>query len=130
MCLGPSQKKTSKQRLQRCPYNVVLMLKASNEVILQNICSWVWSPGKSYLFLQNFEKALLENLICSYGIYFFLLENLMCSNEILDKISWKIWSVLRIFSPPRKSYVFLQNFKKALLKILMCSSTFYLSWKI
>ena len=31
----------------------------------------VWSPGKSYLFLQNFEKAL-ENLICSYGLMVFL----------------------------------------------------------
>ena len=29
----------------------------------------VRSPGKSYVFLQNFEKALLENLICSYGIF-------------------------------------------------------------
>ena len=28
------------------------------------------SPGKSYLFLQNFEKALLENLICSNSISF------------------------------------------------------------
>ena len=26
----------------------------------------VWSSGKSYLFLKNFEKALLENLICYY----------------------------------------------------------------
>ena len=26
--------------------------------------------GVWYLFLQNFEKALLENLICSYGISF------------------------------------------------------------
>ena len=25
----------------------------------------IWSPGKSYLFLKNFEKAPLENLICS-----------------------------------------------------------------
>ena len=63
----------------------------------------VWSPGKSYLFLQNFEKALLENL--------------MCSNEILDKISRKFWSVLMIFLPPGKSNVFLQNFEKALLAL-------------
>ena len=31
----------------------------------------VWSPGKSYLFLNKIEKALLENLICSYGSSFF-----------------------------------------------------------
>ena len=35
-----------------------------------------------------------------------------------------------VFFPPGKSYVFLWNFKKALLEILMCSSTFCLSWKI
>ena len=85
-----------------------------------------------YLFLGY---GLLENRMCSYKIsrklsweiwsvlrYFFLLENLMCSNEILDKISWKLWSVLMIFLPPGKSYVFLRNFEKALLEILMCSS--------
>ena len=103
--------------------------KASNELILQNICSWGYGLLENRnLFLQNFEKALLENLICFYVI--FLLENLVCSNEILDKILWKIWSVLKIFSPPRKSYVFLQNFKKALLEILLRSSTFCFSWKM
>ena len=35
-----------------------------------------------------------------------------------------------IFLPPGKSYVFLRNFEKALLEILMCSSLFCLSWKI
>ena len=52
----------------------------------------VWSPGKLWLFLQNVEKALLENLICL----------IICSNEILEKISWKFWSVLMIFLPPGK----------------------------
>ena len=55
---------------------------------------WESSPGKFDLFFW----------------YFFLLENLMCSNEILDNISWKIWSVLIIFFPPGKSYVFLAEF--------------------
>ena len=35
-----------------------------------------------------------------------------------------------IFLPHGKSYLFLQNFEKALLEILMCSSLFCLSWKI
>ena len=60
--------------------------------------------------------------------YFFPLKNHMCSNELLDRISWKIWSVLMTFLHPGKSYVFLWNFKKALLEILMC--TFSFSWKI
>ena len=56
----------------------------------------------------------------------------MCSNKIFDfdKISWKIWSVLMVFLSPGKSYVFLRNFEKAILEILMCSSTYCLSWKI
>ena len=62
------------------------MSKASNKAILQNICSW-GSPGKFDLFFM-------------------------------------------ILSPPGKSYVFWQNFEKALQKIMMCSSTFHLSWKI
>ena len=74
------------------------------------------SPGKSYLFLQNFEKALLENLICSYG----------------NSFSWKILCVLTKFwtRSPGNFDLFLWNFEKALLEILMCSSTFCLSWKI
>ena len=70
--------------------NKYKMWKASDDAILQNICFWGYmiswkivsvltkfresSPGKFDLFLR----------------YFFLLENLMCSNEILDKISGKI----------------------------------------
>ena len=61
----------------------------------------VLSPGKSYVFLQNFEKALLETLICSYGI----------------SSSWKIVCVLA-------------EFEKALMEVLMCSSTLCFSWKI
>ena len=80
-----------------------------------------WFPGKSYMFLQSFKKDLLENLICSYDIFF----------------SWKILCALTKFWTRSagkydifwKSYVFLQNFEKALLEILMCSSTFCLSWK-
>ena len=59
-----------------------------------------------YQNISSLGYSLLENHICTYKIvrncgkfdlfswYFFLLENLMCSNEILDTISWKIWSVL------------------------------------
>ena len=94
---------------------------------------WVWSPGKSYLFLQNLEKALLENLFCSYGIsfswkiicvltkfwtrshgkfdlflrYFLLLENRMCSCRILRKLSCKFGCVLVHFASPGKFDVFL-----------------------
>ena len=35
-----------------------------------------------------------------------------------------------VFLSSGKSYVFLRNFEKALLEILMCSSTFWFSWKI
>ena len=86
-----------------------------------------WAPPLDeyswYTSYKILTKVLLENLICSYGIsfswkilcvltkfwtrshgklvlflwHFFLLENLMCSNEILDKISWKTWSVLIMF---------------------------------
>ena len=73
--------------------------KASDEAILKNNL-FLWSPGKSYLFLQNFENALLENLICFYGIL-----------------------------SPGKSYVFLRNFEKAVLEVLMCSNRFCLSHK-
>ena len=73
---------------------VPLTTKASNEAILQNICSW------------------------GYG----LLENRICSNEMLDKISLKICSYLFL--------LYFENFEKALLENLMCSSTFCLSWKI
>ena len=55
---------------------------------------WETSPGKFDLFLW----------------YFFLLETVMCSNEILDKIPWKIWSVFMIFFSPGKSYVFFWKF--------------------
>ena len=71
-------------------------------------------PGKSYVYLQNFEKALLEilmcsstfclleNLTCSYKELCLLLENLrcsyyipslletlMCSRNLLKNRSWK-----------------------------------------
>ena len=64
-------------------------LKASYKAILQNICSWgmvsqkiicvlmiFFLPGKSYVFLRNFQKALLEIFMCSST---FLVLNLMCS---------------------------------------------------
>ena len=61
--------------------------------------------GKSYLFLQNFEKALLKDFdLFLYSISFFwkilcvfgqdLLENLKCSYNIFS--SWKIVCVLEI----------------------------------
>ena len=64
----------------------------------------------SYKILRKLSK----NLICSNGISF---SWKMCYNEILDKISWKIWSVFIIFFPPGKLHAFLRNFKKALLEI-------------
>ena len=106
----------------------------------------VWSPGKSYLFLQNIENALLENLICSYGIsfsskilrvltkfwtrspvkfhllfllYFVLLENWMCSCRILRKLCWKFWCVLVFASLGKFTYV-LEPFL-VLLKKMVCS---------
>ena len=90
----------------------------------------VWSPGKSESVLKEFwESSHLENLICSCGISF----------------SWKIlvlfWrnfgqdllkNLIRSYNifPPGNLYVFLRNFEKAFLEILMCSSTLCLSWKI
>ena len=90
---------------------------------IRNICSWRrLSPRKSYLFLKNFEKALLENLICSFGISFSC--KILCVLlKFRTKIFWKIWSVLMVFFPPGKSYV--SNFDKALLEILMCSRNLF-----
>ena len=82
------------------------------------------------MFLQNFEKALLENLICSYGISF--------SRKMLSVLTI-FWTRspgnfdIIIFLPPGKSYVFLRNFEKALLENLMCSYKriiYVFSWKI
>ena len=81
-----------------------------NECPKASVTLAVWSSGKSYLFLQNFEKVLLENLICSHGIFspeksdvflhnlpgkcpygiFFLLENRISSCEIL-RLLWKVY---------------------------------------
>ena len=72
-------------------------MKAFNEAILQNIYSW-GSMVSYENFLQKFEKALLENLICSYGISFSW-KIFLCSNEILSKISWKTVFVMIVFSP-------------------------------
>ena len=106
------------------------LYKHPTQAILQNICSW--------------GDGLLENRICSYKNwecspgkfdlflwYLLLLEIVMCSNEILDKISWKIWSVLMIIFPPWKLYVFLRYFEKALLKNLyVFLHHFWYFWKI
>ena len=83
----------------------------------------VWSPGKSYLFLKKFRESFGKLELFLW--YFFLLENHMCSNKILDKIFWKIRSVLKIFFSLRKYYVFLQNFEKLSSKIYMCSFTVF-----
>ena len=86
-----------------------------------------WTPGNSYLFLQNFENDLLENLICSYGIYF----------------SWKMLCVLTKFWTRSHGkfdlflwyFLLLENrmcscrILRKLLEILMCSNKFCLSWK-
>ena len=72
------------------------------------------SPGKCDLFLWYF--FLLENLMCSNEIldkisgkfwsiflwYFFLLENRMCSCGILRKLSWRFWCVLVHFASSGK----------------------------
>ena len=99
-----------------------LKLFAKNVNINSTRKHLMWQFYK-FLFLQisifcSWSYDRLQNRICSLW-WFFLLENLMCSNEIVHKISWKIWSVLMIFFPSGKSYVFLRNFEKALLEILM-----------
>ena len=76
--------------------------------------SWESSPGKFDLFLW----------------YFFLLENLLCSKEILDKISWKICDLFLRYFLLLENRMFLQNFEKSLPEILMCSNKCYLSCKI
>ena len=128
---GEPGKESEKRTALWCFSTYKCISKASDEAILQNICSWgVWSLLENCIcFYKILRKALLENLICSYGIsfswkilcvltkfwarslgrfdlflwYFYLLENRMCSCGIL---------------------------KKAFLEILMYSSTFCLSWKI
>ena len=75
------------------------MSKGSEEEILH--CSWGIISWKNRMFLQNFKKAPLEKLVYSRGI-FFLLENRMCSCEILRKLSWKSWCVLLRFASPGK----------------------------
>ena len=85
--------------------------KASDEAIYKiSVILGVWSPGKSYRFLKDFEKALLENLICSYCIIF-LQGNRMCFCRILRKFSWKFWCALVHFASPGKFWcVFLYHF--------------------
>ena len=111
-----------------------------------NFAKYLLSPGKSYMFLQNFENALLENLSCSSDIsfpwkilcvitkfwtrspwkfdlfllYFFLLENCMCSCGILRKLSWKFWCVLVHFASPGKFVCVLVLFS-ILLGKMVCS---------
>ena len=89
-------------------------------------------PGKLYVFLHNFEKTFLENLICSYvnfssWKFVCVLGDFRESSpdcnfaniclwdmiswkivSVLTKLwenSWKIWSVLMVFLSPRKSCV-------------------------
>ena len=66
-----------------------------------SFAKYLFSWKISYVFLQDFEKALLENLICSNGI-FFLRENRMCSGGIFSKCrSSKIYKYsCTIFSSP------------------------------
>ena len=79
-------------------------------------------PGKSFVFLRNFEKALLEILMCSSTFcspgkfiyvlipFLFLLEDLMCSYK-------------RIMSSPGKLEVLLLH--PSLLENLMCSRNLF-----
>ena len=69
------------------------------------------SPGKFDLFLQYFLKILCV------------------PTKFWTRSPGKFDLFLRYFFL-LKSCVFLQNFEKALLEILMCSSIFCLSWKI
>ena len=101
----PNQQNTSKFPRSETPWGThmfsmyffesILRGNFTNISVLGGMVSW-----KIVLFLQNFEKALLENLICSYGISF----------------SWKILCVLK-------------KFWESCPEILM-SSTFYFSQKI
>ena len=84
--------------------------------------------GKSYVLTKFRERS--PGKFDLFFRYFFISWKILCV-LILDKISWNFLSVvLMIFLPLGKSYEFLQNFEKALLEILMCSSIFCLSWKI
>ena len=84
----------------------------------KNISSWgyVWSPGKSYLSLQKLRKLFSK-------IWSVLIVILFLTKLILDKISWKFWSIFIIYSPPGKSYVFLLH--PSLLENLMCSRNLF-----
>ena len=64
-------------------------------IIYKNICYLLeeWPARKSFLFLQNFGKALQEIYICYYGISFSW--NILCvvvghSNHIFELFSWKM----------------------------------------
>ena len=90
----------------------------------------VSSPGKSYVFLQNFEKVFWKFLshICSYSI--FSSWKFMCFCTILRNPSWKIWSVLMVFFSSWKIVCVPAEFWESSPENFMCSSTFFLSWKI
>ena len=111
--------------LQFKPYT-----KASNEAILQNICSWGMVSRKIVSVLtKSWESS--PGKFDLFVWYFLLLENLKCSNEILDKISWKIWCVLIHVASPEKFICVLGIFL-ILLENLMCSRNLYKksrSWK-
>ena len=82
-----------------------------------------WSPGKFVCVLENFDKALLENYICSCG-NFVLLENCMCSCKFFISCSWKIISVLEVYPFSWKIWCVLSvnNVRKyCLLDFYMCS---------
>ena len=104
----------------------ISVLRGKSYVVFSRKLSW-----KIYLFLWYF--FLLENLMCSNDIsdkiswkywsflwYFFLLENRMCSCRILRKLSWKFWCVLVHFASPGKFTCVLVPFL-VLLESLMCS---------
>ena len=50
-------------------------MKHPTKKSLQNICSWGIIYWKIVVFLQNFEKFLLEYLVCSHNITYFFYKN-------------------------------------------------------
>ena len=125
-----------------CICNTKMHTKASDKAIFQNICSfemvswkivsvltkfWESSPGKFDLFSWLF--FLLENLMCSNEIWTRSPRNFdlflwyfwrMCSCGILRKLSWKFWCVLVRFVSPGKFICVLIPFL-VLLEKMACS---------
>ena len=87
----------------------VMSSKASRRGNFKNIYSWEYGLLDNRLFLRNFEKALLENLIRSYGSSFSW--KILCVLlNVRTKIFWKFWCVLVHFACPGKFICVLVSF--------------------